>query len=125
MQRNNSDRRDGYDNKKYEKNHERIFGPPKRGSKMVFSHGEPPKKRHAILGSIDEFKSPITGEVISDRAQLKRHNRKYGVTDSRDYGSDYQHKRRLKREAHLTGETRQDDRHRAMSVRRALEEQGL
>lgn len=118
MEKSNSGRREGYDNKKYAENHEKIFGPPKRGGgKMVFSHGHTKKEGPQIIKSIEPFKSPVDGSIISDHAQLREHNRRHGVTDSRDYSADFVHKRRLDREARLTGSSKDDiiDRKRALA----------
>ena len=35
------------------------------------------------------FVSPVDGTVIRDASQLRAHNRKHGVTDQRDYGSEW------------------------------------
>lgn len=42
-----------------------------------------------VQGDIESFKSPIDGEVITTRKQLAEHNRRHGVTDSRDYSRGY------------------------------------
>ena len=42
-----------------------------------------------VQGDIESFKSPIDGSIISDRAHLRAHNKRHGVTDSRDYSGEY------------------------------------
>lgn len=49
----------------------------------------PAPKFAAIHGDIETFKSPIDGSIISDRAQLRKHNARHGVTDARDYSKSY------------------------------------
>jgi hypothetical protein len=46
------------------------------------------QQQHAIH-TMKPFVSPITKELIRDAGQLRSHNAKYGVTDSRDYGPDW------------------------------------
>lgn len=47
-----------------------------------------------VLGDIEPFKSPITGEVIRGRAHLRRHMKEHGVTHADDYSSEWYEKRR-------------------------------
>ena len=49
------------------------------------SRGELPH----VLGDIEPFKSPITGEVIKGRGHLRRHMKEHGVTHSADYSPEY------------------------------------
>lgn len=37
-----------------------------------------------IIGEIESFRSPVTGEVISNRRELKNHNRQHEVVDRRE-----------------------------------------
>ena len=39
-----------------------------------------------MIPPLEPFKSPITGEIISNREQLRAHNKQHGVTNSADYG---------------------------------------
>lgn len=42
-----------------------------------------------VLPQIKEFTSPIDGQVISCRGQLRKHNAKHGVTNASDYSENY------------------------------------
>ena len=78
-----------------------------------------------VHGDVESFVSPITQEVISDRAQLRRHNAEHGVTDSRDYSKEYVHSRRMKREAEMLGQTHQAKVERRTEINEALKRHGL
>ena len=56
-----------------------------------------------IIKALDPFVSPITNELITDRSQLRSHNKEYGVTDSRDYSNEFIQKRRIERDDTMTG----------------------
>ena len=56
-----------------------------------------------IIRALNPFKSPITGEIISDRTHLRAHNKKHGVTDSRDYSPEFMKKRSNERDDQMTG----------------------
>ena len=56
----------------------------------------------------EPFVSPIDGTVIRDAAALRVHNRKHGVTDSRDYGAGYFEQKNKERGAAIQGQTAQD-----------------
>jgi hypothetical protein len=43
----------------------------------------------SVLRAIEEFKSPIDGQMISSRSQLAAHNKKHGVTNASDYSEGY------------------------------------
>ena len=61
------------------------------------------------------FVSPITREVISSRAQLARHNKTHGVTNSADYSGGYIERKANERNAagekHLKVTRRSDINH--------------
>jgi hypothetical protein len=46
-----------------------------------------------IIPDIEPFVSPVTGEVISSRPQLREHNRANNVTNSADFPPEYVAKR--------------------------------
>ena len=48
----------------------------------------------AVMGDIEPFKSPITGEVIRGRGHLRQHMKDHGVTHASDYSDDWYKKRR-------------------------------
>ena len=51
-------------------------------------------KKHHVMGDIEPFKSPITGEIIRGRAHLRQHMKQHGVTYSDDYSQEWYEKRR-------------------------------
>ena len=52
------------------------------------------RKHLNVMGDIEPFKSPITGEVIRGRAHLRQHMKQHGVTNSADYSDDWYKNRR-------------------------------
>ena len=114
-----SQRRPG---KNYEKNYEAIFGKKKAitSSKRYGNRIREPKSGVHIIEDIEPFKSPITGEIISSRSQLRQHNRKHGVTDSRDYSASFFEKKAKEREIAMNGRSAADRRHRIDILREKL-----
>ena len=95
-QRNNSSRRDGYDQKTYGDNFERIFGTEKERKQRAdtvkvenHKHSAARSTSAYIMKPIDPFKSKVDGSIISDHKQLKEHNKRNGVTNSADYSESY------------------------------------
>ena len=43
----------------------------------------------AIIGLTKPFVSPVDGTLIDDLAKLRKHNKRHGVTDARDYGESW------------------------------------
>ena len=78
-----------------------------------------------IQGDIEPFVSPITKEVISDRGKLRNHMREHGVTHSDDYSKEFLHKRRLAREAEMTGQTSAAKQERREIIERELHRRGI
>lgn len=103
-QKNNSTRREAYDQKTYGDNFERIFGSEKERKErkeradMVnienHKHQAARSKSAYIMKPIEAFKSNIDGSIISDRKQLADHNKRNGVTNSADYSESYMNNRR-------------------------------
>jgi hypothetical protein len=60
------------------------------------------EQQHAIH-VMQTFVSPIDGSVIRDPAQLRSHNAKHGVTDTRDYGPEWFNRKRDELEAKRQG----------------------
>jgi len=73
-----------------------------------------------VLGSPEEFRSPIDGQMISDRGQLRRHNAKHGVTNIQDYGSGYFDRKASERQAILRGDSRAAKDERVDTIKRAI-----
>lgn len=78
-----------------------------------------------VHGDIESFVSPVTREIISDRAQLRRHNKKHGITDSRDYSEDFKMKTSIARNNIMTGNTPQAKAERLKLLDQALRKQGI
>lgn len=73
-----------------------------------------------VQGDIESFKSPIDGSVITDRAQLRAHNARHGVTDSRDYSADYFKQKAGERQATLSSDTESARRERVETLNDAF-----
>ena len=115
-------------NDSYADNFDKIFGgkPPEGGAFTQCKDGTivprgtiTPDSVNApmVMKPLKDFVSPIDGQVISSRAQLAKHNKQHGVTNSADYANGYIDKRANERNAagekHLK-ETRRTDIHDAI-----------
>jgi hypothetical protein len=99
-----SNRRQG---KGFEDNFDAIFGdkPVERGSFIQTAEGIVPRGTEIasrvnapmVMKPLGEFKSPIDGQIISNRTQLAAHNKKHGVTNTADYSNGYVEKQAHKR----------------------------
>ena len=78
----------------------------------------------AVQGDIEPFVSPITGQTITSRSVLRRHNREHGVTDSRDYSSEFLLDRTNKRAAAALGQTPEAKQDRINLIRKELDKYG-
>ena len=101
INKNNSARRDGYNQKLYDNNFDKIFGSEKErkqredeNKKEKYKHAAAPSRSAYIMKPIEPFKSNIDGTIISDRKQLGEHNKRNGVTNSADYSESYMNNRR-------------------------------
>jgi len=74
----------------------------------------------AIQGDIEPFVSPVDGQHITSRSQLRAHNARHGVTDSRDYSHDFLMDRSTKRINQMTGKTPQAKQERISLIKEAL-----
>jgi len=105
--------------KNYEKNYESIFGKDKKAETSFRRYGASRDDTHSvyIVEDLEPFKSPITGEIISSRSQLRQHHREHGTTDARDYSSGYFEKKAREREAAINGRTDSDRQNRIEILR--------
>ncbi len=55
-----------------------VWNPDTRKMELVFD-SEQVEHHHFVRGDIQEFKSPITGEIIQSRSDLRRHMKTHGV----------------------------------------------
>lgn len=116
----------------YEDEHERIFGKkaPSKGGQFVQDPTThklvpkaeyiPPERSAAIHAEFEGFKSPIDGAHITDRAQLRAHNKKHGVTDSRDYSVGYYENKQKERERSMSSSTTEQKQERINTIKRAI-----
>ena len=58
----------------------------------------------AVHGDIDAFVSPIDGTVISDRKQLREHNKRNGVVAASEFSMGYYEDKAKERARLYTGE---------------------
>ena len=58
----------------------------------------------AIHGDIQSFVSPVDGSVISDRKQLREHNKRNNVVSADEYSPEYYARKAKERERVLNGE---------------------
>ena len=73
---------------------------------------------HHIMEDIKPFVSPVTGEVINSRPQLREHNRANNVTNTADFPPEYVAKRGRER---LAKQAAADKAHRIEILKRATE----
>jgi hypothetical protein len=71
----------------------------------------------------EEFVSPVDKTIISDRGQLREHNKRNGCTNISDYGPDY-HARRGK-EMHQQRQGKNDKQERYQAIRKSMHKYGL
>lgn len=121
----------------FKQGYERIFGvkTPERGV-WVYDHAQGgliPKHEYApqdpdgpaIMKPLDPFVSPVDGTYITDRAQLRKHNKAHGVTNINDYGENggraYFERKESDRQATLRSNSRQAKQERIDTIKHALD----
>jgi hypothetical protein len=62
-----------------------------------------------ISGDIESFVSPVDGTVISDRKQLREHNKRNNVVNTQEFSQDFLDQKRKERERHYTGEKTREE----------------
>lgn len=78
-----------------------------------------------IMKPLDPFISPVTKELITDRSQLRRHNKKHGITNSADYSPEFIQKRSNARDDEMTGNTKQAKAERVELIHQVLDNYGV
>ncbi len=73
-----------------------------------------------IIPPLEPFVSPITGEEITSRDQLRRHNKAHGVTDRRDYSQEWYEAKQKENYRKSIGDTPEDRRDRIETIKRAM-----
>ena len=81
---------------------------------------DPVTRGPMIIPPLQPFISPITGEEITCREQLRRHNRAHGVTNSADYSPEWMERKAKERHAQATGDTPQARAERIEALKHAL-----
>lgn len=126
--------------KAYKEGYARVFGnrSPEKG-RWVYDREQgkfvrpeeftrPQSEGPMLMKPLDEFVSPVDGSVISDRAQLRRHNKQHGVTNLADFGENdgksFFERKQAERERILRGDTAQAKSERVETIKRALHEHG-
>ena len=82
-------------------------------------------EHHMIMKPLVPFVSPITRELITDRNQLRSHNKEHGVTNSADYSKEFLTKRSRARDDEMTGNNKQARSERVEVIRQVLDQYGV
>jgi len=97
--------------KGYEANYEKIYGKEHKAKAFRRTYGNRSRESKSgvyIQPDIEPFKSPITGEIISSRSQLRQHHKEHGTTDARDYSAGFFEKKQREREDAIRGRRASD-----------------
>jgi len=78
-----------------------------------------------VLPALEEFVSPVDKTVISDRGQLRRHNKKHGITNIRDYGEGWFEKKGKQMHQSRQGATKADKADRINTIRQTMARMGI
>ncbi len=81
----------------------------------------PQSKTAFIKKNMEPFVSPIDQSIISDHGQLREHNKRHGVTDTRDYSQEHFDKAAKKRQQVLAGTGAQAKQERREALRETIE----
>lgn len=78
-----------------------------------------------VQEDIKSFKSPIDGSIINTRSDLRDHNLKHGVTDQRDYGSNWFERKAKEREADMKGTSKREKAARIEAIQESMYKHGI
>lgn len=82
---------------------------------FVEKHKRMPENHSAMVnGKFETFQSPIDQSEITGPASLREHNRRHGVTDSRDYSPEFMEKKQKERLSPLNGNVAKQERKAAL-----------
>ena len=81
---------------------------------------DPATRAPMIIPPLKPFISPITGEEITCREQLRRHNREHGVTQSADYSPEWMERKAKESHDAATGNTPEARRERIEAIKHAI-----
>lgn len=88
-------------------------------------HRDEGQKGPLICADIEPVLSPIDGSVITTREQLRQHNKRHGVTDSRDYSASWFEKKKNERDRVLRGDTESARRDRIAALQTEFSRRGI
>jgi hypothetical protein len=75
----------------------------------------------SVHGDIESFVSPVDGSVISDRKQLREHNKRNNVVQTSEFGTEHWDIKRKERERLYNGEyTPAEKQARKMEIHEAI-----
>jgi hypothetical protein len=122
-----------YNSKAEVEGRERIFGDKKavRGSWVVDpATGKLVPKgeyvpQNSTFKNLEPFKSPITGELITCRKQLREHNKQHGVTNIKDYSPEHFKKKGEERVREFHGSDKKSKQERIKIINREAEKKGI
>ena len=79
------------------------------------------RQTSAIHGDIESFISPVDGSIISDRKQLREHNKRNNVVNCHEFDQGFLDRKRKERERIYTGEhTPAEKQARGMEIHEAI-----
>ncbi len=70
---------------------------------VEITDGSGPTARVFIQGDIESFVSPVDGSVITDRAQLREHNKRNDVVNSAEFSKEHYERKAAERADHYNG----------------------
>lgn len=88
-------------------------------------HRDEGSKGPLICGDIESFVSPVDGSTITTRSQLREHNKRHGVTDSRDYSADWFKRKKAERDSKLQGNTAAARQDRVAALQKEMAKRGM
>ncbi len=62
-----------------------------------------PSARIHLIGDIESFRSPVDGSIITDRAQLREHNKRNNVVNSAEFSPEHYKLKAAERADHYQG----------------------
>jgi hypothetical protein len=84
------------------------------------NHQDDAPRGHMVIGPLEPFHSPITGEEITSRKQLAAHNKAHGVTNSADYSKEWYQSKEKQRHRELNGDTKRQRNERIADLQNAM-----
>lgn len=97
---------------------------PETGKLIPAEEYCPKSEEHHFFaqGDFKSFKSPVTGEQITDRGQMRRHMKQHGITPTSEYSKEFMRSKSNQRLAEMRGQSKSADRERKETLNRILGE---